>query len=111
MKRHLIALLCASSAVAQDLLTAACWLVLAIFFVLINDHVRADYPALDLVLMAYQDVGIVAGFWFAWPAQLKSLFIVFTIALFDVDIYGPTCSFPGWGNWHVSGLMLCLPVA
>ena len=74
-----IATRCASTPVLRDLATAASWVLLGAFFILINDFVRADYPALDLVLMTYQDVGIVTGFWFAWPARLKSLFIVFSI--------------------------------
>ncbi|KAH8069119.1 sulfuric ester hydrolase [Aureococcus anophagefferens] len=92
------------------LFTVLCWIGLLGSFVVINDVIRPQYPMLDVVLGTYQDLGIVGGLWFHWPRSLNTVFFVFTIALFDVDIYSPTCWFPTWSSTHTFALMLTLPL-
>ena len=92
------------------LFTVLCWIGLLGSFVVINDVIRPQYPMLDVVLGTYQDLGIVGGLWFHWPRSLNTVFFVFTIALFDVDIYSPTCWFPTWASTHTFALMLTLPL-
>jgi hypothetical protein len=50
-----------------------------------------------------------------WQLKLENsetrLFIVFRIALFDVDIITPTCSYTAWNGLHVFALMLLLPLS
>ena len=55
-------------------------------------------------------MGIVGGMRFHWPRSLQQVFVMFNIALFDIDVYVPTCGFPAWGGNHAFYLMLCLPL-
>ena len=55
-------------------------------------------------------MGIVGGMRFHWPRSVQAMFVMFNIALFDIDVYTPTCGFPAWGGNHAFYLMLLLPV-
>ena len=36
-----------------------------------------------------QDMGIITLYWFDWSEKLSSVFFIFRIALFDVDVVSP----------------------
>ncbi|KAJ1445725.1 hypothetical protein M885DRAFT_578732 [Pelagophyceae sp. CCMP2097] len=80
-------------AAARGLFTAFLYINLFAAFTFINDVIRASYPVLDTVLLTYQDIGIIADLNFEWPKSLGPFFIVFRVALFDVDIITPACSY------------------
>ena len=70
---------------------------------------RPLYPVLDAVLISYQDLGLISLYWFQWSGQLSEVFFIFRIALFDVDVFEPTCTMD-WGFAQMLVLMLGLPV-
>jgi len=53
--------------------------VLVLFF-LINE-IRPNFPVLGVVLMSYQDLGIVTLYFFDWSERLSNYFFVFRVAL------------------------------
>ncbi|KAJ1447507.1 hypothetical protein M885DRAFT_591338 [Pelagophyceae sp. CCMP2097] len=105
------ALICPDGDALRGLVTGVSYILLFAAFTFINDVIRAHYPVLDTVLLTYQDIGIIVDLNFEWPASLAPLFIVFRIALFDVDIITPTCSYAAWNGLHVFALMLLLPLS
>ncbi|KAK7249493.1 hypothetical protein SO694_00049275 [Aureococcus anophagefferens] len=90
--------------------TALAWFLLFLLFIFINDVVRPRFSVLDVVLDSFQDLGVISGFWLYWPPQLDALFAIYNIALFDVDMYLPSCSFPVWGFTHTFYLMIAMPL-
>ena len=62
---------------------------------------------LDAVLNTYQDIGIITLYWFDWSEDLSGVFIAFRVALFDIDVFEPTCSLD-WGFAQIFGMMLGL---
>ena len=81
-----LALRCPKPQRLADLATVLEYCALFALFVYINDHVRPKYQVLDVILDTYQDLGIVSGYWLFWPSSFDILFVVFNIALFDVDV-------------------------
>ncbi|KAJ8605391.1 hypothetical protein CTAYLR_002412 [Chrysophaeum taylorii] len=92
------------------LFTILCYAVLFALFTFINDFIRKNYKALDLVLTVFQDIGILTSFRLYWPKQLQYIIVFYHIALFDVDVLEPTCAFPEWGHVHTFFLMFAMPI-
>ncbi|KAJ8613552.1 hypothetical protein CTAYLR_002193 [Chrysophaeum taylorii] len=92
------------------LFTIFCYAVLFALFSFINDFIRKNYKALDLVLTVFQDIGILTSFRLYWPKQLQYIIVFYHIALFDVDVLEPTCAYPEWGHVHTFFLMFAMPI-
>mmetsp|Transcript_15081 Transcript_15081/g.48979 ORF Transcript_15081/g.48979 Transcript_15081/m.48979 type:complete len:1934 (+) Transcript_15081:83-5884(+) len=105
-----LAVRCPKPQALADLATVLEYCALFALFVYINDHVRPKYQVLDVILDTYQDLGIVSGYWLFWPASFDVLFMVFNIALFDVDVIEPKCSIAQWNQNATYFLMLAMPV-
>jgi len=82
--------------------------ILVLFFAI--NEIRPHYPVFDVVLMSYQDLGIITLYYFDWNRNLAQLFFIFRVALFDVDVVEPTCAFE-WGFNEAYRMMLSLPFA
>ena len=63
-------------------------------FIIINDYLRPTFLFLDVVLSTYQDLGIISSYWLYWPARFDFIFTIFNIALFDINVFEPTCWWP-----------------
>ena len=100
---------CPKRKLYRHLQTAFVWLSLLVAFILINDVIRPRYVYLDVVLNAYQDVGLLADYWLFWPVAFDELFSGFNIALFDINVFEPSCSFPDWGPDEGLYLMISVP--
>lgn len=105
------ALRCPTTPWVKKVQTAAFFTILAVSFIGINDVLRPRLPLFDLVLDTYQMMGIISQFRLDWPVVLqKSIFIPFTVALFDIDIYEPACAFPDWSWLQTLSLMCAAPL-
>lgn len=102
---------CPSSETWRTVSTVGSWFCLFILFIVINDVVRPRFSVLDVVLDSFQDLGVISGYWLYWPSSVDVLFSIYNIALFDVDMYTPSCSFPVWGFTHTFYLMMSMPFA
>ena len=100
---------CPSTQTYRAASTVVVWCLLFVLFILINDVIRPRFSVLDVVLDSFQDLGVISGYWLYWPPALDGLFAIYNIALFDVDMYTPSCTFPKWGFTHSFYLMMAMP--
>jgi len=100
---------CPRAKPARHAMVAFVYIGIFALFVVINDYIRPAFLFLDVVLNTYQDLGIIASFWLYWPPEFDFLFTYFNIALFDINVFEPTCAFPWWGPNEEFYLMISMP--